>query len=91
MLVNINIDVVLEMPFFMLNNIEINFLKQKFNWSLYIIIETLLTTKQIELIEKKEFVTVAFDLDIKIFVMHIAFLVSSDFHPLYRVKIAFFI
>lgn len=75
-LADIIIDIVLEIPFFTLSNSEINFLKWELNWRLYTIIEALQTTKWVELVEKKEFIAIVFNLDDDTFIAHIAFLAS---------------
>lgn len=51
-------------------------------------IEALSTTKQVELIKKKEFAAVAFDPNNETFVVYIVFLVNSDIHLFCRAQIA---
>lgn len=48
----------LDMPFSILSNMKINFANQKLNCSLFLITQTLPTTKQVELIESKKFIAV---------------------------------
>lgn len=49
------------MLFFNFNDIKINFLKLEFSWRLYTLIKTILITKQIQLVNKKEFTIAIFD------------------------------
>lgn len=81
-------DVACGMLFLILSNVKINSNNQKLRRRLYAITEALPTTRQIELIRKKEFVTTAFDPEDEIFVVHLVFFVSSnDVYLFYRVQI----
>lgn len=73
MLADISINVVLEMFFLILNNTKINFIDYKFNQRFYTMINALPTTKWVELVEKKELVVAAFNLDNKTlqFIQHL--------------------
>lgn len=55
LLANISIEVTLEMFFFTLSNIEINFINQELRWRSYTIIKVFFITKWVELIRKKKF------------------------------------
>lgn len=68
-----------------------NLLEQKLNWKSYTTIKTLLITKWIELIKRKQFAAATFDLNGEIFVVHVAFLVSFAVHPFCRAQIALLI
>ena len=89
---NISPDMVLRMPFFTLNNVDIDFPKKKLWWRSYTIKKTLPTTKRVKLVGKKEFAAAALDPEYEIFVVYIASLESSsqegDVHPSCRVQIA---
>ena len=63
---------VLELRFLTFSNIDIQFAKKKLSWRSYTIEETLPTTCQIELINKKEFAKAALDENIKAFMMYVS-------------------
>lgn len=77
------------MSFLTPSNIKINFTNHKLNERLYITIQILLTTKPGELVRKNKFAMTAFDLDNKIFMIHITLLTSSNLniHPSCRAYI----
>ena len=91
---NISPDVVLEMPFLTLSSANVNFLKRELWWRSYTIEEAFLTTKRVELVQKKEFAAAALDPGHKTFVVYIASLESpnstqkSDIYPSCRAQIA---
>ena len=60
LLTNISINITLGMIFFTLNNVKLNFIYQNLGYRLYIIIEAFPIIKQVELIEKKKLVVIAF-------------------------------
>ena len=64
--------VVLEMLFLTLSNADIKFAKKELIWRFYNAAEALSTTKQVELINKKEFVKAVLDEESKTFVVHVA-------------------
>ena len=64
--------VVVEMPFFTLSNADIQFARKKLTWRSYTTAEALLTTKRVELINKKEFAKVALDKESETFVVYVA-------------------
>lgn len=88
---NISMDNTLRILFLIFSNIEINFLERKFNWGLYTIIEALSTTKQIELIRKKEFAATVFDPNNETFVIYIIFFNSTNVHLSYKAQIVLLI
>lgn len=59
------------MLFFILSNIDIQFIEKKFTWRFYIIAKILLTTKQVEIINKKKFDKTALDKNFEISLIHI--------------------
>ena len=61
LMVNINLDVVLKIPFLTLNDANIDFSKKKLQWKSYIIEKAFFTTKWVKLVEKKKFVAAALD------------------------------
>ena len=65
-------EVVLGMSFLTFSNADIQFAKKKLTWRLYTAVEALLTTKWVELIEKKEFAKAALDEESKTFVVYVA-------------------
>ena len=66
------------MFFFTLNIANFNFLKREIWWKFYIIGKAPSAIKQLELVVKKEFVAITFDLGYKTFVIHVAFLESPS-------------
>ena len=62
------------MLFFTLNGANVDFLKRKLWWKSYTIEKALLTTKRVELVEKKKFAAAALDPGHKIFIVYVAFL-----------------
>ena len=67
-------EVVLGMPFLALNNADIQFAEKELTWRFYTTAEALPTTKQIELIDKKEFAKPALDEESETFVVHVTVL-----------------
>lgn len=77
------------MLFLTLSNTKLNFLKQELNWRLCITVEALLTTKQIELIEKKKFAAIVFNLNDETFVVYWAFFANFDIYLFHKAQIVF--
>ena len=77
--------------FLTMSNANINFQAWDLQWRFYTIENVFLTTRQIELIEKKEFVAAALDLEYKTFIIYVA-AHNVDFgnkvHPSKRAQIA---
>ena len=71
LLADINRKVVLGMPFLILSNANIQFAKKELAWRSYTSAEALPTTKQVEIINKKEFVRAALDKNVEAFVVHV--------------------
>ena len=65
-------EVILGMPFLKLSNVDVSFGEETFTWKFYTTNKALSTTKQVQLIDLKEFVIAALDADSKTFIMHVA-------------------
>ena len=72
LLAETSMEMVLGMLFLILSNADIQFAEKKFTWRSYTAVEALPITKQVELIDKKEFAKTALDEESKIFVVHVA-------------------
>ncbi len=77
LLVDIKLDIVLGMPFLIMSNAEVDFQAQGLKWRSYIIGDIPPTTRQVELIKKKEFVVAALDPKHEAVMIHVATL-SKD-------------
>ena len=76
------------MYFFTFSNIEIDFVYRHLYKKTYTIAKILSTSKQIELIRKKEFVTTAPDLKEKAFIVYVTFISKkSDVYQALKVQI----
>lgn len=73
LLADISIGVAFEMFFLTLNNVKFNFNNEKLKWRFYIAAKVFPITKHVELVEKKEFITIVFSLEDKIFVVPVVF------------------
>ncbi len=83
--------IVLGMPFLIMSNADIDFQARDWQWRSYITGEVLPTTRQFELIGKKEFAAAALDLEHEAFVVHVAALSvdsGDEVHPSRRAQIA---
>ena len=60
------------MPFLNFSNVDIQFAGKELTWRSYSTAEALPTTKQVELINKKEFAKAALDKESETFVVHVA-------------------
>ena len=65
-------EVVLEMPFLALSNVDTQFDTESFTWRSYNAAKALPTTKIIELIDKHKFAKTALDENFETFVMYVA-------------------
>ena len=84
LLADIKTDTVLGMLFLTMSNADVDFQAQNLQWRSYTTRDVLPTTKQVELIGKKELAIVALDLEHKAFVVHIAALsvdLGDEMHP----------
>lgn len=77
LLADINMEVILSMPFLSLSNIDINFNVKDPIWRSYIAVEILPITSWVKLIDKREFVKTALDKNSKTFVMHVTAMVAT--------------
>ena len=78
LLANISVKVILRISFLTLSNTDIQFAKKKLISRSYIAAKALPTTKQVELINKKEFAKVALDENVEAFVIYVTFLSLSS-------------
>ena len=62
--------VVLGMPFLTLSNVDIQFAEKELTWRIYTTKDPLLTTRRVELIDKKVFAKAALDENIEAFVVY---------------------
>ena len=89
---NVSRNVILEMPFLTLSGADVDFPNREFWWRSYTIEEALLTTKQVELVGKKEFAAAALNPGHETFVVYVASIESlsqeDDVHPSCRAQIA---
>ena len=91
---NVSPEVVFGMLFLTLSNIDVDFSGWELRWRIYTTKEAVLTTKRIELVDKKEFAAAALDLEYETYVIHVAslsstpFVASLDIHPFRRPKIS---
>ena len=69
---NTKFEIILEMLFLKISNTDIAFGKEILTWKPYTINKALPTTEHIQLVNPKEFVIVALDMDSKTFVVHVA-------------------
>ncbi len=72
LLANVKLNVVLKMPFLTISNADIDFQAQDLEWRSYITRNVFLTTRQVELIEKKKFTAATLDPEYKVFIVDIA-------------------
>ena len=88
LLANINMEMVLSMPFFTFSNIDIQFAKKGLTWRSYTTARVLSTTKQVELIDRKEFAKAALNKNSEIFVTQVIFLAPISIYPDKKAQIA---
>ena len=65
-------EVILGMPFLKLSNADMSFSKRILMWKSYTINQALLNTKQVQLVDLKEFVIAVLNADSETFVVHVA-------------------
>lgn len=73
-----SIEVVLEMSFLSLSNANIHFDAKELTWKTYTIVEAMLTSSRVELIDKHDFVKATRDENSETFVIYIAALEASE-------------
>ena len=76
------------MPFLTLSNADIQFAEKKLTWRSYTITKALPTTKQVEIIDRKEFAKAALDEHVEAFVVHVTSLSTMAIHPAQEAQIA---
>ena len=79
---NVNLEVVLEIFFFILSDTNVNFLGRKLCWRTYTTKKALPTTRCVKLVGKKKFVAIVLNLEYKTYVVHVES-VSSNTSPSY--------
>lgn len=80
LLANINIDIAFRISFLILSNIKVNFNNQKLWQRLYTTVKAFSITKQVKLIEKKEFVIIIFDPEDQTFIIYIMSLINFNIY-----------
>ena len=93
---NVNPKIVFGMPFLTLSGADVNFLDQKLRWKTYTTEKTLLTTRYVELVGKKEFAAAALDPEYETYIVYVGLFNSValpspfllDNHPSCRPQIA---
>ena len=65
-------EMILGMPFLKISNADVSFGEKTLMWRSYTINEALPTTEQVQIVNSKEFVIVALDIDSKTFMVHMA-------------------
>ena len=77
LMANVSLEVVFGMLFFTLSGANVDFLGRELRWRIYTTKKAFLTTRRVELVDKKEFAAAALDPESETFVVYIASL-SSD-------------
>ena len=68
----IKFEMILRMPFLKISNADVSFGKRILTWKTYTTNEALPTIEQVQIVDLKEFIIAALDVDSKTFVMHVA-------------------
>ena len=69
---NTKFEVILGMFFLKISNADVSLSEKTLTWRIHITNEALSTTKQVQIVNPKEFIIVVLDVDNKKFVMHVA-------------------
>ena len=93
---NVSPEVVLGMPFLILSSTDVNSFRHELRWRTYTTKEAFLTTKCVELVDKKEFAATALDPEHKIYILYVGSVSSNmlprlssfDVHPFRKPQIA---
>ena len=72
LIANIKFEVILGILFLKLSNADVLFGEKALMWRTYTINKALITTEQVQIIDKKDFVMAALDANSKMFVVHVA-------------------
>ena len=80
------------MLFLTLSDANVQFVEKKLEWRSYTTAETLVTTKKLEFIDKKEFAAAVLDKNAETFVVDVAILsipttLTTRVHPLYQAQV----
>ncbi len=92
LLADVKPDVVLGMPFLIMSNADIGFQARDLQWRFYTTRNVLTTTRQIELIGKKEFTVEALNLEHKAFVIYVVAFsldLGDEVYPLKKTQISY--
>ena len=73
------------MPFLTLSNADIKFAQKELTWRSYTVAEALLTTKRVEIIDKKKFTKAVLDENVEAFVVHVPSL-NLNSMPIYLAR-----
>ena len=87
LLADISTEMVLDMSFLTLSNVDVQFVEKELTWRSYTTAKALSTTKRVEIIDKKEFAKAALDENSETFVVHVASL-DLGIHPDREAQIA---
>ena len=81
LLADLSIEIVLEMPFLILNNADIKFAQKEFTYRSYTAAKALPITKQVKIIDRNEFAKAVLDKHVEAFVVHVTSLSIMAIHP----------
>lgn len=77
-----NVEVILGMLFLFFSNVDMKFAEKKLTWRMYSVNEALLTIKQVQFIDCKEFTIATLDLSKDVFVIYVTYLKAKILiHP----------
>ena len=79
MVANVSAEVVFEMLFLTLSDVDVDFSDRELCWRIYTTKKAFPTTRRIELVGKKEFADIALDSELETYIVHVA---SLNFIPL---------
>ena len=90
LLADLNIEVVLGMPFLTLSNADIKFAQKELTWRSYTTTKALPTTKRVEIIDRKKFAKTTLNENVEAFVVHVTSLRLNSIviHPAKKAQIA---
>ncbi len=89
LLADISMEVVLEMPFLSLSNVDVKFAElEKLTWRTDTAVETLSIISRVKLIDKREFARVTLDKNLETFVIHVSALEAITIYPFRAAQIA---
>ena len=69
---NTKFEMILGMPFLKISNADVSFGEKILTWRIYTTNEALFTTKQVQIVDPKEFVIAALDVNNETFIVHMA-------------------